>query len=156
MRLFRVCLSGLLVPMLAVLPAAAADDRLPMEDMEGVLAMAADFGFQRYEEIQIEDSDRVEIEGWIDEEWFAEVDFNVRDGSSGKEERERMSSEPSGMSDDAVRQALRIAAAEGMTMFEEIEINRAGHIEVEGRDGDGREIEVVLDQAGELREVKRD
>jgi outer membrane lipoprotein-sorting protein len=61
----------LLLPTSALLLAAAAgsvqaDDALAMDRIDDVLNHANDYGFSHYEEISIESSNRVEVEGWLD------------------------------------------------------------------------------------------
>lgn len=125
---------------------AMADEPLPLEQIEKVLVMAERHGFLAFREIESKDRGRVEIDGWHDDEWYAEAEFDLADGRLRKEERERRSG-GSRLSADDVRMAVAVAAREGMTHFHEIEISRSGIIEVEGRDAAGRELEVRIRQS---------
>ncbi|MDM7481092.1 MAG: PepSY domain-containing protein [Halomonas sp.] len=61
------------------------------------------------------------------------------------------------MTEDDVRQALNIASQEGMTEFEEIEINKSGSIDIEGRDQNGRELDIKMRQGSfQITEIDRD
>ncbi len=61
------------------------------------------------------------------------------------------------MNEDEVRLAMEAAVAEGLAEFEEIQVDRDGRVEVEGRDGEGRELEVRSRQGEEgTSEVERD
>ena len=61
------------------------------------------------------------------------------------------------MSEAEVRLAMEVAVAEGMAEFEEVEIKRDGLIEIEGRDEDGRELEVTTRRGEEeALKVERD
>ena len=127
----------LLIPTSALLLAAAAgsvqaDDALAMDRIDDVLNHANDYGFSHYEEISIESSNRVEVEGWLDEEWYADVDFSLDNGETLQEQRERQITGAWGMSEDDIRQALDVASQEGMVEFESLDINKNGIIDVEG------------------------
>ncbi|MGM1054060.1 MAG: PepSY domain-containing protein [Pseudomonadota bacterium] len=135
--------------------AVQADDTLPVERLDAVLEHGAAYGFTHYLEIEAKDRDRVEIEGWLDDEWKAEVHLSLDSGDPLKEERKRLVSGAWGMTEADVRLAMETAMAEGMVEFEEMEIDQSGLIEVEGRDGDGRELEVTT-RLGERAVVERD
>ncbi|WP_165927483.1 PepSY domain-containing protein [Halomonas marinisediminis] len=145
---------------LAVLMSAAglvqaAGDRLAAERLDKVLAQATDFGFQTFEEIEAKRDGRFEVEGWLDDEWQAEVRFDLASGESLKEERRRHDSGAWGLSEAEVRDAMALAVAEGLVEFDELQADRDGRIEIEGYDADGRELEVkILD--GEVLEIERD
>ena len=119
------------------------------------LAQAGEFGFQTYEEIEVKRSDRVEVEGWLGDEWQAEVSFDLASGESLKEERKRRDDGAWGLSEAEVRDAMALAVAEGMTEFGELQVDRDGRVEIEGVDADGRELE-VRSRGGELLEVEHD
>ncbi|WP_250148224.1 PepSY domain-containing protein [Halomonas jincaotanensis] len=62
-----------------------------------------------------------------------------------------------GITADDVRQAFDAASAEGMVDFEEIKIDKDGTIEIEGRNDQGRELEITtrLGESG-VTHVERD
>lgn len=151
----------LTIPATAVLLTAAMGsaqaDSLAMDRLDEVLGHAADYGFTHFEEIGIKSRNRAEIEGWLDDEWFADIEFSLDNGETLQEERERLISGAWGMSEEDVRQAFEAARQEGMTEFEEIDIDRSGMIDIEGRDENGRELEISLRQGSfEVTEVDRD
>nr|WP_290700767.1 PepSY domain-containing protein [Halomonas sp. UBA3074] len=152
----------LLIPTSALLLAAAAgsvqaDDALAMDRIDDVLNHANDYGFSHYEEISIESSNRVEVEGWLDEEWYADVDFSLDNGETLQEQRERQITGAWGMSEDDIRQALDVASQEGMVEFESLDINKNGIIDVEGRGENGRELEISVRQSSsEVTQIDRD
>ncbi|MGM0982184.1 MAG: PepSY domain-containing protein [Pseudomonadota bacterium] len=134
----------------------AEESRLPAERFDDILAQASAFGFTHFGEIEMKDDDSVEIEGWLDDEWQAEVRLSLESGESLEEERKRREGGAWGMSEDDVRLAMEAAVAEGLAEFEEIEVDREGRIEVEGRDTQGRELEIRSRQGErDTGEVKR-
>jgi len=152
----------LLIPTSALLLAAAAgsvqaDDALAMDRIDDVLNHANDYGFSHYEEISIESSNRIEVEGWLDEEWYADVDFSLDNGETLQEQRERQITGAWGMSEDDIRQALDVASQEGMVEFESLDINKNGIIDVEGRGENGRELEISVRQgSSDVTQIDRD
>ncbi|HAA44683.1 MAG TPA: hypothetical protein DCE28_04150 [Halomonas sp.] len=151
----------LLIPTSALLFAAAAGtaqaDSLPMDRINDVLTHANDYGFSHYEEVSIKSRGRVEVEGWLSDEWYADVEFSLDDGETLQEKRERLITGAWGMSEDDIRQALDVARQEGMVEFEDIDIDESGMIEVEGRDENGRELEISLRQGtDQINKIDRD
>ena len=151
----------LLIPTSALLLAAAAGtaqaDSLPMDRINDVLTHANDYGFSHYEEISIKSRGRAEVEGWLSDEWYAEVEFSLDDGETLQEKRERLITGAWGMNEDDIRQALDVASQEGMVEFEDIDIDESGMIEVEGRDENGRELEISLRQGtDQINKIDRD
>ncbi|WP_234238479.1 PepSY domain-containing protein [Billgrantia desiderata] len=157
MKRKMIVAGSLAMLMLGVAAAHASDGSLSSERLDAVLEKAAAFGFQHYQEIEAKGGDNVKIEGWLDDEWQAEVRLSLETGQTLEEERKRREGGAWGMSEDDVRMAMVAAVAEGMVEFEEIEVDRDGSIEIEGRDADGREIEVKARQGESgVVEVKRD
>ena len=151
----------LLIPTSALLLAAAAGsaqaDTQPMNRIDDILTYANNYGFSHIEEINVDDRGRVEVEGWLDDEWYADVDFSIDNGESLQEERKRLITGAWGMSEEDVRQALDAARQEGMTEFESIDIDKSGIIEVEGREQNGRELELSLRQGSfDVTQMDRD
>ncbi|MDQ7733817.1 PepSY domain-containing protein [Halomonas sp. SpR1] len=151
----------LLIPTSALLLAAAAGsaqaDSLPMDRIDDVLTHANDYGFSHYEEVSIKSRGRVEVEGWLDDEWYADVEISLDNGETLKEKRERLISGAWGMSEDDIRQALDVASQEGMVEFEDLDIDRSGIIDIEGRDENGRELEISVRQgSAEVTQIDRD
>ncbi|MCA1772107.1 MAG: PepSY domain-containing protein [Halomonas sp.] len=151
----------LIIPTSALLLVAAAGtaqaDSLAMDRIDDVLTHANDYGFTHFEEVSIKSRGRAEVEGWLDDEWYADVDFSLDDGETLEEKRERLITGAWGMSEDDIRGALDVASQEGMVEFEDIDIDESGMIEIEGRDENDREIEISLRQGTEqVSEVERD
>ena len=151
----------LLIPTSALLLAAAAGsaqaDTQPLDRIDDILTYANDYGFSHIEEINVDDRGRVEVEGWLDDEWYADVDFSIDNGESLQEERKRLITGAWGMSEEDVRQALDAARQEGMTEFESIDIDKSGIIEVESREQNGRELELSLRQGSfDVTQMDRD
>ena len=151
----------LLIPTSALLLTAAAGsvhaDSLPIDQIDSVLTHATDYGFTHYEEISIKSRGRAEVEGWLDDEWYADIEFSIDSGEPLQEKRERLITGAWGMNEDDIRQALEVASQEGMTEFEDIDIDKRGMIEVEGRDQRGRELEIKLRQGSfQVSDIDRD
>ncbi|MFQ3789263.1 PepSY domain-containing protein [Halomonas sp. A29] len=157
MKRKMILIGSLATLMLAGTAAQASDDRLAADRIDEVLEQGAAFGFQHYQEIEAKHQGSVEIEGWLDDEWQADVRLSLENGESLEEQRNRREGGAWGMSEDDVRMAMEAAVAEGLAEFEEIQVDRDGRIEIEGRDADGREIE-VRSQQGEsgVVDVERD
>ncbi|MBS3668925.1 PepSY domain-containing protein [Vreelandella sp. F11] len=151
----------LLIPTSALLLAVAAGsaqaDSLPMDRINDVLSHTNEYGFSHYEEVSIESRGRVEVEGWLDDEWYADVEFSLDNGETLQEKRERLISGAWGMSEDDIRQALDVASQEGMVEFEDLDIDKSGIIDIEGRGEDGRELEISVRQgSSEVTQIDRD
>lgn len=136
---------------------AHADDGLALGRVDQVLDHATSYGFTHFEEIEAKSRDSVEVEGWLDDEWYADVRLSMADGESLKEERQRMITGAWGMTADDVRQAFDAASTEGVVDFEEIKVKKDGSIEIEGRNDQGRELEITtrLGESG-VTHVERD
>ncbi|WP_104204980.1 PepSY domain-containing protein [Billgrantia saliphila] len=157
MKRNTILIGSLATLMLAGTTAQAADDRLATDRLDEALEQGATFGFQHYQEIEAKGRDSVEIEGWLDGEWQADVRLSLENGETLEEQRKRRGGDAWGMSEDDVRMAMEAATAEGLAEFEEIQVDRDGRIEIEGRDADGREIEVRTRQGESgVVEVERD
>ncbi|WP_228716969.1 PepSY domain-containing protein [Billgrantia pellis] len=157
MKRKMILIGSLATLMFAGTSAQASDGRLATDRLEAVLEQGAAYGFQHYQEIEAKSRDSVEIEGWLDDEWQSDVRLSLENGESLEEQRKRREGGAWGMSEEDVRMAMEAAAAEGLAEFEEIQVDRDGRIEIEGRDADGRDIE-VRSQQGEsgVVEVERD
>jgi hypothetical protein len=152
----KMILAGSLIALMSAATLAQAEDhRLAAERLDDILAQASAFGFQSFEEIEARRDGRFDVEGWLDDEWYAEVRFSLERGESLREERKRREGGAWGMSDDEVREAMTLAVAEGLAEFEEIQVDRDGRVEIDGWSGDGRELE-VKSRGGELLQVEYD
>lgn len=116
---------------------------LTAETVEALIEAALDYGFVAFDEIEREGPREAEVEGWLEDGWKVEVDFDLRDFRTLSESRERSDEAPGGLSADDIRRALRIALEQGVHWVDEIELEN-GYVEIEGWSRDGREIEVEI------------
>jgi hypothetical protein len=115
---------------------------LDPQQLERVLAAAEGYGFVLYKEIEQKGRNLVEVEGWLEDRWEAEIVVDLERNQIISEKRKRSMGRKRGMDSGEVRHAVAIAESEGLVHLKEIELN--GEIEVEGWDASGRELEVKL------------
>lgn len=125
-----------------------------LDDVRKTLAAGSDYGVQEFRKVEFDDDYRgeMEIEGWIDNEWYVELDLD-RDGQIQKEQRKRDRGERYGLPSSEVTAYIEAAQSEGMDSFDELTVSRRGNIEVEGRDDRGRELEVDF-RTGSLEVIR--
>lgn len=125
-----------------------------LEDVRETLASGSDYGIQEFRKIEFDDDHRgeKEIEGWMNDEWYVELDLD-NNGQIQKEQRKRDRGERYGLPSSEISAYLEAAQSKGMSSFEEFKVNRRGHIEIEGRDDQGRELEVDF-RTGSLNVVR--
>lgn len=122
---------------------ALADTPISLDELNGLLDTADEYGFSHYEEISVDDS-RLELEGWREDGTRLEVDLQISDGSVSQEQ-ERDSQVPDwSLTGDDVRQALEAAQQEGLQTFSELDVDDDGHVDIDGYDDQNREIEIRL------------
>ncbi|MFA9460426.1 hypothetical protein [Thiohalorhabdus methylotrophus] len=112
-----------------------------MEDLDRNLASAQEYGITQFTELDFEDNGAVEVEGWLDDQWHAEVRIE-NSGEVGHEEREKRVDGPWGMTAEQVRQLAEKATQKGVTKLEEIQMTPNGYVEVEGDDDRGEELDL--------------
>ncbi|KAF0809741.1 hypothetical protein A167_01557 [Alcanivorax sp. S71-1-4] len=137
---------ALMLPLIAgslSLAAVSAQARMTPDQVDALLKQTGEYGFTHYEEISFDDGE-VEVEGWLDNDWTADVDFTLQ-GEAVREERRRRDGGARGLSADDVRNAVKAATAEGLTQIEEIQTRRGNTIEVEGYGQNGGELEIHID-----------
>ncbi len=137
---------ALMLPLIAgslSLAAVSAQARMTPDQVDALLKQTGEYGFTHYEEISFDDGE-VEVEGWLDDNWTADVDFTLQ-GEAVREERRRRDGGARGLSAQAVRDAIKAAGTEGLTQIEEIQTRRGNIIEVEGYDANGSELEIHVD-----------
>lgn len=106
------------------------------------LQAAQNYGFTHIEKVEYEGNGRVEVDGWGEDGWYLEVEF---DGETVVEEkRERTTVQPWGLSFAQMDQLLAHVAEEGIHSVKEIEVEENGEIEVEGRNEQDRKKEVKI------------
>jgi len=126
------------------------------EDAERVLEAASDYGITRFHSIELDDYGPrpFEVEGWLDDGWFVEL-YMSTEGAIGPEKRRKHGAEAAGLTADEVRGYLQAARDQGMQQVEEINVNSHGEVEVEGKDPNGRDLEVDF-RAGDFSPMKVD
>ncbi|RZU98404.1 PepSY domain-containing protein [Spiribacter vilamensis] len=130
-----------LLSALAIAPMAHAADSTGAIDR--IVTAASEHGITHFNELEFEDDEMTEVEGWMDGEWYTEIKM-TESGEVIREKREKRIDGVWGMSADQVRNYAEAAFGEGMTRIEGIEVDEKGHVEVEGdgdsengKDGDG-------------------
>lgn len=138
----------------ALLAAPLAHASGSIDEARQAVDIGADYGITHVRSIELEDDDddRMEIEGWVDNDWSVELDVNG-DGSIRKEERRKHSDGPWGLSAADVRNYIDASTEAGMTRIEEIKVNASGYVEVEGYADNGQELEVDF-RSGSVEPVK--
>src|SRR5690554_2651929 len=113
------------------------------EDAERMLQVGSDYGITHCQSIESDDdrADDIEIEGWMGQDWFVELDLNGN-GDIEREQRRKPKGEVYGLDASEVQDYLDAARQQGITQIEELKIDRNGYIEVEGEDDNGRELEI--------------
>jgi len=94
-------------------------------------------------EISWDSGNQLDIEGFTVEGRFNEFSFDNQ-GELREFERETTQATPWGMDKAQLGKIMAKAEAEGIVEFEEIDINQAGTVEVEGHDKDRQELELVF------------
>ncbi|MAC32345.1 MAG: hypothetical protein CME38_01915 [Haliea sp.] len=122
--------------------------------LETVLKAGSDYGITRFHSIEFDDDarERVEVEGWLADGAYVELDMND-DGSLGREQRRQRSGEPTGLSAEELRSYVEAARQEGLAGIEEIDVDAGGRIEIDGVDEAGHELEIDFRQ-GDMAPVK--
>ena len=137
-----------------LIAAPAAFARGSFEDAERMMQVGSDYGITHFQSIEFDDdrADDIEIEGWMGQDWFVELDLNGN-GDIEREQRRKPRGESYGLTASEVQDYLDAARQQGMAHIEELKIKRNGDIEVEGNDDNGRELEVDF-RTGSLDPVK--
>jgi hypothetical protein len=117
-----------------------------VDEAKHAVQIGTDYGITHFHSIELDDDygiadSRIEIEGWIDSEWYVELDVNA-DGSIQKEQRRKRTDGPWGLSAQQALSYIDVSANEGMQQIEEISANARGDIEVEGSNTNGQELEI--------------
>ena len=125
-----------LLSALAIAPMAQAADSTG--DIDRIVTAASEHGITHFNELEFEDDEMTEVEGWMDGEWYTEIKM-TQSGEVIREKREKRIDGVWGMSADQVRDYAEAAFGEGMTRIEEIEVDEKGHVEVEGDGENGKD-----------------
>lgn len=116
-----------------------------VDDAKRAIQIGSDYGISHFHSIELED-DRddvgsMEIEGWVDGQWYVELDIDS-DGTIQKEERRKRNDGPWGLTAADVEKYIDASAKRGINRMEDIKINAKGEIEVEGDNAEGQELEI--------------
>jgi hypothetical protein len=126
--------------------AMADDGSLSDSQLDRLLEHASQYGFTQYEEISLDDGERVEIEGWRDDGWRLEVDMLATSGELVHEEQRKSQIPDWSLSGDELRQALASAREAGLQRFGQLDVDDNGHLEIEGYDTQDREVEIRMNR----------
>mgnify|MGYP003677952772 FL=1 len=151
----KLLLTTLTIATLAVTPFAYTAD--PAGNISQAIKVGSDYGITHFTSIEFEGSGRMEIEGWIDQDWHVELETRAGSPDLVHEEREKRLNGAWGMTADDVLLYTKAAAEAGIVDIEEVKINRRDRIEVEGDDVRGRDLEVYFERGNqEPMKVSRD
>ena len=116
-----------------------------VDDAKRAIQIGSDYGISHFHSIELEDDrdddGRMEIEGWVDGQWYVELDIDS-DGTIQKEERRKRNDGPWGLTAADVEKYIDASAKQGINRIEDIKINAKGEIEVEGDNAEGQELEI--------------
>jgi hypothetical protein len=126
---------------LALLMVPMAYGQVPVDQVSKSLKAAQEYGIVQYQEVEFDDDGSAEVEGWLDAEWYAEVEISAN-GEVIQEERKRRDGGPMGMTLSDVQSLIDSAKSQGITLIEEISVDESGQIELEGENAQGRDIEL--------------
>ncbi|WP_136249043.1 hypothetical protein [Halomonas borealis] len=129
---------------------------LNQDDLLRLLDGADAYGFSHYAELDLDDGQRLELEGWRDDGWRLEVDMQTEDGTLLHETQRRDEIPDWSLTGDQLRQALANAQRAGLQRFSTLDVDEFEDIEIEGLDGNGREIELRLDHELKVTGVEHD
>ena len=141
-----------LISGLVAAPAAFAKGSF--DDADRMLQVGNNYGISHFQSIEFDDDhdNEIELEGWMGQDWFVELDLNGN-GDIEREQRRKPKGNSYGLTAQEIQVFLDAARGQGMETIEELKIKRNGDIEVEGNDDNGRELEVDF-RTGSLEPVK--
>lgn len=129
-----------------------------VDDAKRAIQIGSDYGISHFHSIELEDDrdddGRMEIEGWVDGQWYVELDIDS-DGTIQKEERRKRNDGPWGLTATDVEKYIDASAKQGINRIEDIKINAKGEIEVEGDNAEGQELEIDY-HAGSMEPTRVD
>ncbi|MHA3027029.1 hypothetical protein [Chromohalobacter israelensis] len=126
----------------------ADDGSLSPGELESLLATAGEHGVTHYDDVAIDDGNRLEVEGWRDDGWQLDLDMLIRDGSLVHEKRHKDTTPDWSLNGEELRQALDNARDAGMQRFAELDVDEQGHVDIEGYDAQNEEIDIRLERNG--------
>jgi hypothetical protein len=117
-----------------------------VDEAKRAVQIGTEYGITHFHSIELDDDfgladSRIELEGWVDSEWYVELDVNT-DGSIQKEQRRKRNDGPWGMSSEQALSYIDASVNEGMQQIEEISADSRGNIEVDGNNANGQELEI--------------
>lgn len=95
------------------------------DDADRMLQVGNNYGISHFQSIEFDDDhdNEIELEGWMGQDWFVELDLNGN-GDIDREQRRKAKGEIYGVSADDVRSYLKAAQQQGMATIEELKVNR--------------------------------
>lgn len=146
MKTLRLCMLPVALSGGLSSAALAAEGSLSHSELQALLNQADRYGFSHYQEISVDDSSRLELEGWRDDGWQLDVDMLIEDGTLVLEEQRKSQIPDWSLTADDVRQALTNAGDAGLQRFEQLDVDERGHIEIEGYTTQNREVDLRLNR----------
>lgn len=126
-----------------------------IDEVRLAVQSGSDFGITHFQTVEFDSDDmddRIEIEGWLDDSWFVELDMDAN-GTVTREDRQKRSGGARGLSATDLLDYADASASEGMTRFDEIDVDHNGRIEIDGDDASGRDLEIDF-MSGSLQPTK--
>ncbi|HLV76951.1 MAG TPA: hypothetical protein VKY53_03360 [Marinobacter sp.] len=124
------------------------------DDAEKAIKAGLDYNMTHFRSIEVDDDRDMEIEGWLDDGMYVELDLD-HNATIEKEKRRKHDGEIWGLSADDVRAYLEAAHNNGMATIDELEVKANGHVEVEGEDQNGQDLDIRF-RVGDRTPVKVD
>ncbi|WP_157976771.1 PepSY domain-containing protein [Parahaliea mediterranea] len=121
---------------------AAADSGLPRAELERLLASAADYGVSHFQEIDVEDGRRLDVEGWSNTGSRANLTLDIASGNLLRQQYRDGTAPAWSLGSADIDAALDRAEAGGIRDITSLEVDRRGNIEIDGLAGNGRELEL--------------
>lgn len=117
-----------------------------IDEAKRAVQIGTEYGITHFHSIELDDDfgiadSRIELEGWVDSEWYVELDVNA-DGSIQKEQRRKRTDGPWGLSAEQALSYIDASVNEGIQQIEEVSVNSRGDIEVDGNNANGQELEI--------------
>lgn len=142
----KILATGFIALTLSISTMANADSSASRADIERLLQDAKSYGFTRFEELEVDDEDRFDVEGWREDGWHLDIDLSLNDSRILKEQQRKSETPHWSLSHDEVIQALDAAQQSELNEISSIEVDCTGRIEIEGYNSQHQEIELYIDR----------
>ncbi|WP_110666580.1 hypothetical protein [Salinicola halophilus] len=125
--------------------AMANDITLSAQDLASLLSQSSEYGFTRYEKLEVDaDDGELEVEGWREDGWKLDVSMTLEDGTLMRESQRKSTLPDWSLTGDELTAALDTARSRGLEHLDELEVDSDGHVEIEGYDAAGDELNVDI------------